>query len=56
MLQTFNSVARHDQTPVKSTLLSRDRNIMSRDMSFLSRRSDIMTFIHLEVAIHSLSV
>ena len=30
-----NNVARHDRTPVKSTLLS-------RDMSFMSRRSNIM--------------
>ena len=32
----------HDKIPVKSTLLSRDNNILSRDMSFMSRRSDIM--------------
>ena len=53
-----NNVARHDNTPVKSTLLSRDKNILSRDMTFMSRRSDIMvvTFIHLEVALHALSV
>ena len=45
-----NNVARHDKTPVKSTLLS-------RDMSFMSRRSDIVeTFIHLEVATRALSV
>ena len=31
-----------DKTPVKSTLLSHDKNILSRDMSFMSRRSDIM--------------
>ena len=30
-----NNVARHDKTPVKSTLLS-------RDMSFMSSRNDIM--------------
>ena len=30
MSQTFNNVARHDKTPVKSTLLSRDTNSMSR--------------------------
>ena len=53
-----NNVARHDKTPVKSTLLSRDKNILSRDMSFMSRRSDItvVTFRHLEVAIHAYSV
>ena len=33
-----NNVARHDKTPVKSILLSRDKNILSRDMSFMSRR------------------
>ena len=43
-----NNVAQHDKTPVKSTLLS-------RDMRFMSRRSDIVTFIHLDVAIHALS-
>ena len=38
-----SNVARHDKTPVKSTLFSCDKNILSRDMS-------------LEVAIHALSV
>ena len=34
--------ARHDKTPVKSTLLS-------RDMSFMSRRSDIMlSLLHIQ--------
>ena len=33
-----NNVARHDKTPVKSALLS-------RDMSFMSRRSDIMLWL-----------
>ena len=42
MSQTFKNVARHDKTPVKSTLLSRDKNILSRDMSFMLHRSDIM--------------
>ena len=53
-----NNIARHDKTPVKSTLLSSDKNILSGDVSFMSRRSDIMvvTFIHLEVALHALSV
>ena len=37
-----NNVARHDKIPVKSTLLSRDKNILSRDMSFMSLRSGIM--------------
>ena len=34
------------------------KNILSRDMSFMSRRSDIMvvTFIRLEIALHALSV
>ena len=41
MSQTFN-VARHDITPVKSTLLSRDKTILSCDMSFMSRKIDIM--------------
>ena len=52
-----NNVARHDETPVKSTLLSRDKNV-SRDMSFMLRRSDIVLwfFIHLEAAVHALSV
>ena len=42
-----NNVARHDKTPVNSTLLSRDM-----------KRSDLMvvTFIHLKVALHGLSV
>ena len=34
--------ARHDKTRLKSTLLLRDKIILSRDMSFMSRRSDIM--------------
>ena len=38
-------VARHDKTPVKSTLLSHDKNILLRDMSFMSRRSDIMLWL-----------
>ena len=49
-----NNVARHDKTPVKSTLSSRDMSFMS----FMSRRSDIndvVAFIHLEVAVHALS-
>ena len=33
-----NNVARHDKTPVKSTFLS-------RDMSFMSRRSDIVLWL-----------
>ena len=33
-----NNVARHDKTPVKSTLLS-------RDVSFMSRRSDITLWL-----------
>ena len=37
-----NNVAQHDKTPVKSTLLSRDKNILSSDMIFKSHRSDIM--------------
>ena len=38
--------------------LSRGKNILSRDISFVSRESDIyvVAFIHLEVAIHVLSV
>ena len=57
MSQASNNVARHDKTPVKSTLLSRDKNILSRDTSFMLRRSDyVVTFIHLEVAIRALSV
>ena len=34
-----NNVARHDKTPVKSTLL------LSRDMSFMLHRSDIMLWV-----------
>ena len=30
-----NNVVRHDKTPVKSTLLSHDKNILSCDMSFI---------------------
>ena len=37
-----NNVARHDKTAVKSTHLSRDKNMLSRNMSFMSHRSDIM--------------
>ena len=37
-----NIVARHDKTPVKWTLLSLDKNTVSRDTSFMSRRSNIM--------------
>ena len=40
-----NNVARHDKTPVKSTLLSHDKNILSCDMTFMSRRSDIMFWL-----------
>ena len=40
-----NNVARHDKTPVKSTLLSRDKNILLRDRSLMSRRSDIMLWL-----------
>ena len=42
MLQHANNVARHDETPVKSTLLSLDKNILSRYMSFMLCKSDIM--------------
>ena len=42
MSQTFKNVARHDKTPVKSTFLSGDKNIVSCDTNFMSRRSDIM--------------
>ena len=35
-------VARHNETPVKSTLLSRDKKHVLRDMSFMLRGSDIM--------------
>ena len=52
-----NNVARHDKAPVKSTLLSRDKNFLSHDMSVMSRRSDIMLWlIHFGVAIYALSV
>ena len=34
-----NTVARHDKTPVKSTLLS-------HDMSFMAPRSDIMLYFY----------
>ena len=53
-----DNVVRHDKTPVKSTFLSPDKNILSRGMSFMTRRSDIMvvTFAHLKVALHALSV
>ena len=40
-----HNVARHDKTPVKSTLLSRDKNILSRDMISMSRRSDSMLWL-----------
>ena len=40
-----STVARHDKTPVKSTLLSRDKNILSRYMIFMSRWSDIMMWL-----------
>ena len=33
------------KTPVKSTLLLRDKNILSRDMSFMSRRINIMLWL-----------
>ena len=42
MSQHSNNVARHDETPVKSTLLSRDKNRVSRDVIFMLHRSDIM--------------
>ena len=40
--QEFKQCAQYDETPVKSTLLSRDNKILSRDMSFMSLRSNIM--------------
>ena len=40
-----DNVARHDKTPVKSTLLSRNKDILSRDTSFMSRRIDIMLWL-----------
>ena len=46
-----NNVARHDKTPVKSTLLSRDKNLMSRRNDYY-----VVTLIHSEVAIHAFSV
>ena len=42
MSQTFQYAARHDKTPFKSTLLSRDKNILSHDMNYMSCRSDMM--------------
>ena len=38
----LNNVARNEKTPVKSALLSRDKNILSRDMSSMFHKSDIM--------------
>ena len=40
-----NNVARHDKTPVKSTVLSQNKNILSRDTIFMSRRNDIMLWL-----------
>ena len=37
-----NKVVQHDKTPAKSALLGCDKNILSRDMSFMLRKSDIM--------------
>ena len=55
--KNLSNVARHDKTQVKSTLLSRDRNILSCGTNFMSRRSYIMLcFYTLEVAMHALSV
>ena len=56
--KSSKNVAQHDKIPVKSTPLSCDKNILSCNMSFMSRRSDIMAviFIHLQVALHALSV
>ena len=48
-----NNVARHDETPVKSTLLSRDKNIL---FHVAWEWHYVVTFIHLEVARHALSV
>ena len=40
-----NNVARHYKISLKSILLSRDKNILSRDMIFMSRRSDVMLWL-----------
>ena len=40
-----DDVSRHDKTPVKSKFLSRDKNILSLDMIYMSRRSDIMLWL-----------
>ena len=39
-----NNIARHDKTPVKSTLLSRDKHILSRDMKGVTLYCDFYTF------------
>ena len=45
------------EVPFKSTLLLCDKNIPSRDTSFMSRRRHhLVTFMHLGVAIHAVSV
>ena len=41
-----DNVSRHDETPVKSTFLSHDENIMSHDMNFMSRENDIRFDFH----------
>ena len=38
MSHTFKNVARHEKTPVKLTLLSHDKNVVSGGM----KRNDIM--------------
>ena len=39
MSETLHTVARHNETPVKSILLSRDKNILLHDLSFISHWS-----------------
>ena len=51
-----NNVERYDKTPVKSTLLSRDKDILSRDMIFMSRRSDIRELKQTDAAAANLHI
>ena len=47
MSQTFEQCRTTDKTLVKSTLLSSDKNILSRDMSFMSGRSDYVVTLYI---------
>ena len=45
MLQIFKQCRTHDKITLKPALLLHDKNILSRDTSFMSRKSDIVFWL-----------